>query len=412
MEALLIIFLLLGGWQLVVWLFRVMGGAASDVAKGRSTLKESVSVRTRGMSNLELKVEDDTVGEMNLPIWSISIRGLIPISNRTNVGIIISLLDVTKKDEPRPILSALDEFQEAGSRAFRFVTQLGTAEPGQGFMHWSNVGVVPKDLLMYPHSGKRRLAIVVRVVDVDQMPAIDLGFADAHQIGILHQCIQHKQISVASGYLERSKEELGVAAASLRLGLAIAYSDESFDVLEGKTIKEWAAKFVSEVPEGSGREEAREFINDAIRFGNQDAKDGALSISQQVDILNQLADKPKKYAAIELCLDIMAADGSADKEELKMLNRLCDSLGLDNDRFTELRDHRMINIESAQVDGSNIWESLGISSAASAEEKRNQLKKLYRRWNARAESLEDESEREKAHRQLELIAEARSLLNA
>lgn len=412
MEVLLILFLLFGGWRLVVWAIKVAGGAASDVASGRSSFKDGVAARTRGMSGIELKVNEDTVGKENIAIWRIHVRGLFPVGHRTRVGVVFSLLDVTEEGDAKPVLSALEDFQEPDNRAFQFVRELGPVEPGQGFLHWVDIGAIPKDLLLYPNGGRRTLGIVVRIVDLDKAPSIRLGFSDANHPGILHQFLHKTTVTAERGFLERSQEELGIAAASIRLGLALAYADGSFDPAEGKTIKEWAEKFVNDVPEGSGREEAREFINDAIRYGNSDAKRGDLSVSKQVDLLNKLAAKPEKYAAVELCLDVMAADGNADKSELEMLNKLCTTLGLSKDRFDELRDHRMINVDSPDIDGENIWESLGIDKALPDDEKEKELRKLFSRWNARAESLEDGNEREKAHQKLELIAEAKSLLNA
>lgn len=407
-----LLFLLYGGWRIVLRWITAVGGATVDAAKGRSSFGEAVSARTRGMSGLEMKVESSTAGDEETPVWEVKLRGLFHITAPTDLAVVISLLDITEKSNTHPILSAFDEFQEPETRAFQFVRDLGICEPGQGFLHWVGVGVVPKDLLMYPHSGDRKIGVIARVVDKNQMPRIIRGFSKAEQPGNIQHFIHTETIEVERGFLERSDEELGAAAASVRLGLALAYSDGSFDPLEGRLIKEWAAKYVNEVPEGQGRDEARSYINDAIRYGNEDAKNDNLSITSQVDVLNQLADKPEKYAAIELCLDVMAADGIADQEELKMLNKLCDSLGLDSDRFSKLRDHRMIDVELAHVDGSNIWETLGIDVASTNEVKKSKLKQLYRRWNSRAESLEKEAEREKAHRMLELIAEARSLLNA
>jgi tellurite resistance protein len=414
MEAIGVIFflfLLYGGWRIVLRLITTAGGAAVDVAKGRSSFGEAVSARTRGMSELELKVESSTAGEQEFPVWKTKLRGLLHISASTDLAIVISLLDLTEKGNPHPILSGIDSFQEPETRAFQFVNEIGICEPGQGYLHWADLGIVPKDLLMYPYSGERKIGFVARVVDKNQMPRIYQGFSEPEQTGNLQSLIHTETIQVERGYLERSDEELGVAAASVRLGLAVAYSDGNFDLHEGRVIKEWAANCVNEVPEGRGRDDARTYINDAIRYGNEDAKNKNLSISNQVNVMNQLADNPEKYAAIELCLDVMAADGIADQEELKILNGLCVSLGLDSDRFAELRDHRMINVESAHVDGSNIWETLGIEVAATDEVKKSKLMQLYRRWNSRAESLEDETEREKAQEMLELIAEARSLLN-
>jgi tellurite resistance protein len=412
MEVIIFLFLIFGGWRLILWLLKVGGGAATDVVKGQATFKEGVQARVKQPTELEMRVISATVSDENISVWKVEVRGLFRIASARNLGLVISLLDVSESGNAHPILSAFEAQQESETRAFQIYNRFGVIQPGQGFLHWQQVGVIPKDSLMFPFSGDREISILARLVDLDEPPQIEHGFCDPDQIGVLQQLVHKEVHCVEKGFVEKSDEELGIAAASVRLGLSVAYSDGKFDPIEGKLIKQWAAKFVNEVPKGQGRDHARAYINDAIRYGNEDAKSKNLSISNQVDVLNKLADRPEKYAAIELCLDVMAADGTANQEELKMVNKLCESLGLDPDRFSEMRDYRMIGIESASIDGANIWEILGIDVAASVESKRDKLKVLYRRWNSRAESLEDATEREKAHEMLDLVAQARTLLNA
>ncbi len=412
MEAFIVLFLLFGGWRLIIWLLKIGSGAVADVAKGQATFKESVQARVQPPSDLEMRVMSTTIGEDDIAVWRVEARGLFRISTAKNLGLVVSLLDSTEQGNAHPILTAFEQQQEPNTRAFQAYSKFGLVEPGQGFLHWQQVGLVAKDPLMFPYSGERDISFVARLVDLDNPPEILNGFSDAKQAGLIQTLVHKEQHKVVRGFLEHSEEELGIAAASIRLGLALAYSDGRFDPSEGRLIKEWAAKFVNDIPEGSGRDKAKSFINDAIRFGNEDASSSILSVDNQVKLINQLAERPQKYAAIELCLDVMAADGTAEQAELKILNDLCKSLGLDPDRFGELRDQRMIATEFAQVDGSNIWEALGIDSNSSEDEKKGKLKQMYRRWNAGAESLEDPAEREKAHQMLELIAEAKRLLNA
>lgn len=410
MELLFVLVIIFG----IGFVFRAISAsarAAMRSAQGKGSFKENLEVQYKGMGPLQMKIESNTFGEENLPVWEAKIRGLFPIQSAKNLTVITSLFDVTDEKNPLPLIAALDNFQETNTRTFQFVQNHGIAEPNQGYMNWVTAGYIPKDILGYPHSGEREIAFVVRVVDQDNMPSITCGFPDK-RTGIIKEFTHKETVNVERGFRERSQEELGVAAASIRLGLAVAYSDGNFDPLEGRLIKEWAAKFVAEIPEGLGRDQAKTFINDAIRFGAEDAMKKNLSISSQVDVLNQMGDKPEKYAAMELCLDVMAADGSADKEEITMLNSLCESLGLDSDRFNELKDHRMMNVESAHMDQSSVWDTLSISDSLPTDEKLKELKKLYRKWNARAESLEDHEEREKAHKMIELIAEARNSLGA
>jgi hypothetical protein len=128
-------------------------------------------------------------------------------------------------------------------------------------------------------------------------------------------------------------------------------------------------------------------------------------------MINEHAGKPEKYACMELCLDIMAADGVADKEEMDMLTNVCNSLGLNMQSFQEMKDKRMINVKHASFDSKDVWGKLDIDENMPANDKKRLLNTLYMKWNSRAESLEDGGEREKAQAMLDLIAQARHQLN-
>jgi len=195
------------------------------------------------------------------------------------------------------------------------------------------------------------------------------------------------------------------------LAVAMAFADGHFDTAEGEAVKDWAAKFVDELPEGDGREQARTEVNEAIKDAITRAQAGEDFYDQEVQTLNELAGTAEKYAAVELCLDVMAADSVADPNELDRIATLSDDLRIDQERFRELREKRLITVDTASMSGSNIWTELGIAEDSTDDEKRADLRKLYRVWNSRAESLEDPAERSKAQDMLDRIAEARKLLD-
>ena len=90
------------------------------------------------------------------------------------------------------------------------------------------------------------------------------------------------------------------------------------------------------------------------------SKKGDLSLSDLTAELNEIADKTSKYETIELCFDVMAADGVADAEELKVIRKVSEALGLDFDEIDKMRDKKIIGLETNLGTQANIEDILGI----------------------------------------------------
>jgi hypothetical protein len=128
-----------------------------------------MSVQWQGIGPLEFRkvpftVEDNGEGPRGL---AIEMKGLIPVLSATRLAVVTSVLDVTNADEPQPVLSELDAFQENGTTAYQHFMEAGLAEPDQGFISWVRVGVVFPDLLYPPQGGRRKLAIIIRMIDTN-----------------------------------------------------------------------------------------------------------------------------------------------------------------------------------------------------------------------------------------------------
>jgi tellurite resistance protein len=358
---------------------------------------------------LEIRVSDEVTDD-GYPFWGVEIRGLIPVYRATNVGVMVSLLDATE-GENAPVLTAFEDFQELESRAFQVRNVLGRCEPDQGLPDWCRAAAVPLEGLITARSGHRQIHVVVRLVDAESPPRMQFGIMDEAGPQIFGMQFTTVAFDSVAGYMERSKEELKIAATTVRLAAAIGFADGKFDPKEGQCISDWVRKYLEEIPEGDGREEAKSLLNNSIRNAIQDGAETRLKIQDEVRVLEGMSTTPDRYSAMELCLDVMAADGEADQSELEVLSRVSDALGLDFERFRAMKDKRMMEVADVEISGSDIWTMLDIKPGWSDAEKKKHLNKMYMRWNSRAEALEDGAERDKAHQMLDLIAEARGLLS-
>ena len=102
----------------------------------------------------------------------------------------------------------------------------------------------------------------------------------------------------------------------------------------------------------------------------------------------------------------MAADGQADKREMKVINDVAEQLGIDSSELDKIRDKQIIKLNTNPEDIDTL-SLLGISSSLSDEEILEQLKKEFIKWNGRLNSLSDGEEKDNAQQMLDLIGKAR-----
>ena len=122
---------------------------------------------------------------------------------------------------------------------------------------------------------------------------------------------------------------------------------------------------------------------------------------------NDIADTSTKYETIELCFDVMAADGVADAEELKVIRLVADALDLDLDEIEKMRDQKIVGLDVNVSKQTSVEEMLGIETDWPEEDIKRYLRTEFQKWNDRMNTLSEGVERDKAQQMLELISEAR-----
>ena len=117
--------------------------------------------------------------------------------------------------------------------------------------------------------------------------------------------------------------------------------------------------------------------------------------------------KADKFNLVELCLDVMAADGEADKEELKQVGKIAEMVGVSYDEINKMKDKRLVKLNPNVASNASAEETLGINPSWSKEKINSHIITQYSKWNGRLNSLPEGTERENAQKMLDLIAEAR-----
>ncbi len=390
----------------VVVIFFIIGCLSSG--SDSSDTSSSDNARDIGVFEVRLRDahfdEDDDDDSPNVKV--IEAKGLIPVQRKSNIGFITSILDISS-DDPEPVLCALEIFQEEDNIVFQHQVEVGETTPNEGFIKWVRLGVIPIELIQPPYSGKRDLVAIFRMVDLSNPPSITHGFSETEHSGLLwQQTLTFSKSFEDKGYSEAAEHRDEAMAISLKIGMAVAMADGDLDDKEGDTLKQWILRAIEPFSDEK-QQMLKKLYNEAMKDAYADAINENLSLSDLTNRLNEIGEKTTKYEALELCFDVMAADGVADKEEIHMIRKISEVLELDIDEINKMRDRKIIGLDVSASDHANIEILLGIDAGWSKEQIKKHLRSEFQKWNNRINTLNEGKERDNAQRMLDLIAEAR-----
>ena len=381
----------LGFWILLI------GGYLFFKGFGGNSSQEDINIEP-----LQFRLVDDKIGGQEVKV--LQAKGTIPYyqSYPTSSLKFVTLLnditgDIDNDLEFNPIASMLEQFQRKGQISFEVTAPMGKVSLGTYFTDWAPIATIPLAILIPPKRGNRKIAPVVIVMDGEKSLWTNLDNPEKYFV---------YEFS-GSGYQEFDEDRKEITETTLKLGIAVAMSDGSLDDKEGFVIKEWIEKSLLIYDDEDEKKELKKKLNKTFKDTHQQIKDGKISLSPLTKKLNDIGDTRGKYSAIELCYDVMAADGVIQKEEMNMIDKVSLSLDLDPDELSNIRDIRTKNIDTAGLNDVDIEKYLKIDTDQPKEEIRKQLNKEFSKWNSRLNSLSEGSERDNAQRIINLISEAR-----
>lgn len=407
--------LALVGVVLAIWLFNVLlrgfvgtVSAAGRTVLGKGNFSENMELQFKGMQQFAIRTSEVKKGHDGAPFDHIKIegKGLIPVSTRTKIAFVTSVFDVTG-DEKKPVGSVVEDFQEPETIAFQHSVDGGEVEPNQGFASWVRVGIVIPDILVPPRGGDRRLMVVTRIVDTRKKLTIKSGLQEKNDTSVLiavSQTIAYR--FSAKGYEEEAEQRDRANALAVELAVAVAMADGDMAEEEAKIISKWIQKIISPYS-GSRREALKEACNSTLKRAFLEGRNGTISISRITNAINDGADDSMKHQAIELCLDVMAADGVAGATELSTIRKVAEALNFDYAELQRLKDQRMISIQADISSHGSLEDMLGIDLAWTPDQIKKHLRTEFAKWNGRINTLSDPEEKKNTQKMLDMIAEAR-----
>ena len=401
MEAIFFFILIAFGWSIAT---SIMGAGAKAVGAGAKTLMEGGSFADHYSNKLQFKVE-------KLPKDEDSIYETFGVFSKGNPNITLDhpamlIFKLFDKTTSLPIVSTFEMTSEESSRVFEHAVSIGNMQD-KYWPDWARVSALIPESLIGPHKGNRTLQLQCFLWYEHLKPEFERGYLPEDTTGGINVFTHEFNLNLTNpGYLEVDDERLEVQVASIKLAISIAMADGTLDKSEGTEIKNWVKGIVDSAGE-SQRSKIKETLNNALEEAYNEVKSSPINIEQVCADIKDIGSAADKFDLIELCLDVMAADGEADKEELKQIEQISKLVGIDYDEILKMKDQRLIKLDPTSSSNSGLEEKLDIDPEWDNEKINKHILSLYGKWNGRLNSLSEGIERENAQKMLDLIAEAR-----
>ena len=356
----------------------------------------------------QLDIWDDVDEQSGIAIKKIMFTGALNNPRAMELAFAISALDSTDGDGNwRSLISFSDQACEPETVCYQMRGNFGWVDADVGLMDWTQLGIIVPEFVQPPVKGVREITLLLRIFNAMDPPDI-LGGKSAEGVGetVLSQVITFTHEFTEPGYEEEKADRELAQSISLQVGIAVAMADGSLDDEEGEVLRNWIIRETS-FYHGEEQDRLKEFYNGALRDGFNAAESGTLDMDQLIERLAQINNKKAKYEAIELSLNIMAADGVADPEEMKLIRDVANRLGLDMNEVEQMREGVTLNLSGALDSSSNVEALVGIDESWDEDKKRKHLRQEFQKWSNRLNSLPEGAERESAQSMLDNIAELR-----
>ena len=370
---------------------------------------QSNSGSTSSTNSVEFKAKIDTTQKDGNTLRLFKIKGAPAIGFTREIKVIIKLTD---KETGLPVISNFENFREAHSTIFESETSLGKFKLGSYWPDWVGVGGFMDEMIIGPHKGNRTLKCMMVVCAQNEAPIFNLGNLESTSSVIDFTFCDIVYNFINSGYKEIDNERLRTQEIAVELAIGISMSDGEFDDKEGFTIQGWIKKIV-ENSNDNQKNDIKKSLNNALERGFENFNANKFDMNTLCKEVKKISSTVEKYNLIELCLDVMAADGVADVNELKIIREISQKIDIDYDEMTKLKDRRLVNLDpviktsNLGLDEKNLEESLGIKPTWDIERKKKYILNEFSKWNGRMSSLKEGKEKINAQNKLALLAELR-----
>ncbi len=200
------------------------------------------------------------------------------------------------------------------------------------------------------------------------------------------------------------KEEIGI-----KLAMSLAMIDGKLKKSEATTINKYMRNVINK-DYYYDSEDLKKSLNQSLIDAKSLSEKKKLKTSSLCNIASDF-DYFEQFEVLQLCLDVMTADGRAEKEELIQIDKIADKIGIhdgsDNKDYLSMRDRALISLKPANVTrGDTIDEKLGIKKSWTKHKKLKFIIESFAKWNARMTVVKTDAERKNIQNMLNLLSDA------
>ncbi len=403
MEGIVIWIFIIIGWAILRGVFSGSGGEVSD--EQRRELFDKLK--------LQLKVSEEIPpkdkGLPQVKCIKVKVKGLFGNPNESKTKIFLTIHDNTDSNDDEyglPVLSAHPSFSEPGSRVFSLSTTYETS-PDTYFPDWFNFIYIPKELIIPPNKGRRRLKFNFTACDTST--TVNHGSHDDLNKVHYNAYDFYNLTTKEPGYMEELVNKSKVEDLTIKLAMCMAATDGHLDQKELNVIKNWAKSLTQELDEDKAEEKKKHFSK-FIKETYKEAKTKKISISKLVSEFNDKASKGQKYLAIELMLNVASSDDKLAAEEEKFINKIAKTTGVDLKTFKDMKNKIVAKVGNLDLSEKPSEETFGITEDMDDKEKCKILRKEYTKWNSQT-TQRDPKRKKRAKEMVKIIADLRKQYN-
>ncbi len=399
---------------LIIWLVIIIGWAVLKGLSGPSEEEQTEANKELfDKIKFQLQVKEEIPpkdkGLPQVKCIAVKVKGLFghPTENKTKLILTIhDNTDHSDDDFGAAVCSAHPAFSEKNSRVFSLTTTYDTSSDTY-FPDWFNLVYIPKELILPPYKGKRRLKFNLTACDTDT-EIVHGAYDDLSKIK--YNCSSFFNLSSKEiGYLEEFVNKSKVEDLTIKLAMTMAATDGHLDQKELNVIKNWAKSLTLEL-DLEKQEEKKKHFSKYIKEAYKEAKDKKISITKLVKEFNDKASKGQKYLAIELMLNVASSDDKLAKEEEQFINKIAKTTGIDIKTFKDMKNKIVAKVGKVDLSEKPSEESFGINDDMQKSEKCKILRKEYTKWNSQT-TQKDPKRKKRAKEMVKAIATLRKKYN-
>ena len=315
---------------IVVWVVRLK----------RSDKRINVPEEVSFLSSLEVRVVQDHQSESHSSL--VQFRGMLPVYSATKLAFVVSVFTKDKYGKVEPVLSAIDTYQKPRSTFFQDLTHIGIVHKNTGSKDWSSIGTIPTEVLQPAFGGRQELKVHTMLIDVDNPPK------DFDEKGIVFISSDYEHTFNVKGYHEEGDHINEARALSVKLGVAVAFSDEVFHKEEGVALNHWINKMIT--PYNREKKiQLKGVYDSALKEACRLAEIKDLDWENICKRLYEIGEEAQNYEALELVHEIMIADQAEHPQETEIIKKISILLGINDKELDYIRQHKISKLDKPLV---------------------------------------------------------------